>query len=109
MAIDTQAMDALLARIDTVRSALQSPVARQAGPASTTVDFSAALKATIDRVNEAQQGADALAQRFQLGDSKVSLEETMVAMSKASLSFQQMVQVRNRVVAAYQEIMNMQV
>jgi flagellar hook-basal body complex protein FliE len=50
-----------------------------------------------------------MAEQFQLGTSNVSLEDTMVALQKANISFQAMVQVRNKVVAAYNDIMNMQI
>ena len=66
-------------------------------------------KDTVAKVNDTQNQAMGLAERFQLGDSKVTLEDTMVALSKANISFQQMVQVRNRVIAAYHDIMNIQV
>ena len=44
-----------------------------------------------------------------MGDDSVTLPETMVAMQKASISFEAVTQVRNRLLSAYQEIMNMQV
>ena len=72
-------------------------------------DFTAVLKAALDGVNAAQGEADALAKAFQRGEAKVGLEETMVAIAKANVEFQTLVQVRNRLVAAYHEIMNMQV
>jgi flagellar hook-basal body complex protein FliE len=71
--------------------------------------FSSALKAALDGVNSAQKTAEGLAREFQLDNPAVSLEETMVSMQKANISFQAMVQVRNKVVAAYQDIMNMPV
>jgi flagellar hook-basal body complex protein FliE len=72
-------------------------------------DFAAALKASIEGVDASQKASSQLQQRFQLGDSTVTLEDTMVAMAKANLSFQQMVQVRNKVIAAYHDIKNMPV
>jgi flagellar hook-basal body complex protein FliE len=72
-------------------------------------DFTQALNQALEQVSVKQNEAEALAQRFQLGDSNVSLEKTMVALQTANISFQALVQVRNRVVAAYQDIMNMQV
>ena len=48
-------------------------------------------------------------QAFDANDPNVNLQEVMVSLQKANLSFQTMVQVRNRLVNAYQEIMNMQV
>ncbi|HEX4884952.1 MAG TPA: flagellar hook-basal body complex protein FliE [Casimicrobiaceae bacterium] len=117
MPIDPVSMDALLAKMNAMRDTVQRTGAALSGaapvdaPASAkgggSVDFAATLKASIAEVDAAQKASAAVTQRFQLGDPQVSLEETMVAMAKANLSFQQMVQVRNKVVAAYQDIMNM--
>ena len=71
--------------------------------------FGAALARAIEQVDGAQQEAGAQARRFQLGESAASLEETMISMQKANISFQALVQVRNRVVSAYHDIMNMPV
>ena len=72
-------------------------------------DFSNLLKQSIDKVNETQMESKKLSEAFQLGDPNVQLSEVMVASQKASVSFQAMLQVRNKLVNAYQEIMNMQV
>jgi flagellar hook-basal body complex protein FliE len=72
-------------------------------------DFTQALNKALEQVSAQQNEAGDLAQRFQLGDTGVSLEKTMVALQTANISFQALVQVRNRVVSAYQDIMNMQV
>lgn len=71
--------------------------------------FADVLQSAIVRTNETQNGAQALARRFETGDKDVQLHDVMVSLQKANISFQQMVQVRNRLVAAYQDIMNMQV
>ncbi|GAB4356754.1 MAG: flagellar hook-basal body complex protein FliE [Gammaproteobacteria bacterium] len=71
--------------------------------------FAQLLKSSIDQVNDAQQNARRLAEAFEMGDQQVDLAEVMVQMQKASLSFQAMTQVRNKLVSAYQDIMNMQV
>jgi flagellar hook-basal body complex protein FliE len=73
------------------------------------VDFAQALKAALDRVNGSQQSALGLAQRFETGRGEVALHDVMLAMQKANIEFQAVIQVRNRVVAAYQDIMNMQI
>ena len=73
------------------------------------VSFSDALKAQLDNVSKAQNQADDMGKRFASGDDSVSLSDTMISMQKASISFQATVQVRNKLVAAYHEIMNMQV
>jgi len=76
---------------------------------STKVSFSDALKKMLDSVNEQQSKADGLSQRFALGDDNVNLSDVMIERQKASLSLQATVQVRNKLVSAYHEIMNMQV
>jgi len=68
-----------------------------------------ALTAAIDQVNQVQQQAHQMAENFAAGQSDVNLQDVMVNLQKASLSFQQMVQVRNKLVTAYQDIMNMSV
>ena len=70
-------------------------------------DFANLLKNSIESVNAAQQHAGSLAQAFEAGDTKVDLNEVMVSLQKASISFQAMTQVRNKLVSAYQEIMSM--
>ena len=88
-----------------------SPLATASKPAAPAaqVDFSAALKQALDGVNATQNQADALARAFQTGEASVGLEDTMVAIAKAQVSFQTLVQVRNRLVSAYHDVMNMQV
>lgn len=80
-----------------------------AAESASKVSFSDALKAQLDNVSKAQTNAEHLGQRFAAGDDSVSLSDTMIAMQKASISFQATVQVRNKLVSAYHDIMNMQV
>ena len=72
-------------------------------------DFSGMLKSALDKVNDAQERASSLATALEVGDANVTVADVMIAMQKSSLSFQAMTQVRNRLVAAYQEIMSMQI
>lgn len=74
---------------------------------SAPADFANLLKNSIEHVNATQQYAGSLAQAFEVGDAKVDLNEVMVSLQKASISFQAMTQVRNKLVSAYQEIMSM--
>ena len=60
-------------------------------------------------MSNSQKHAEELGQKFALGDDSVSLSDTMIAMQKSSIAFQATVQVRNKLVSAYHEIMNMQV
>lgn len=87
---------------------LQSPT--QASAEGKVEDqFAHLLKTSIDKVSDAQQNATHLANAFELGDQQVNLANVMVALQKANLSFQAMTQVRNKLVSAYQEIMNMNI
>ncbi|MDH5392545.1 MAG: flagellar hook-basal body complex protein FliE [Gammaproteobacteria bacterium] len=72
-------------------------------------DFSNLLKQSIDSVNETQMTAAQLTTAFEKGDPDITLPEVMVALEKASVSFQAMTQVRNKLLSAYQEVMNMPV
>ncbi len=86
-------------------AAQPQPSASQVGAAEG--EFAELLKASINGVNDVQASAAAMAEAFERGDPSVSLPEVMIALQKASLSFQAMTEVRNRLVSAYQEIMNM--
>ena len=79
------------------------------GSATGQSDFSELLKQSVDKVNEAKMESKNLQDAFQAGDPNVQVSEVMVAMQKSNVSFQAMLQVRNKLVSAYQEIMNMQV
>jgi flagellar hook-basal body complex protein FliE len=77
--------------------------------ASEGTGFQQALAQALGSVSESQQSALRLQREVQLDNPTVGLEETMVAMQKAQLGFQATLQVRNRLVQAYSDIMNMQV
>jgi len=72
-------------------------------------DFSEILANSINTVNDNAMNAGKMAKAFEQGDSNVSMAELMINMEKASVSFQAMTQVRNKLLNAYQEIMNMPV
>ena len=76
---------------------------------SNAADFSAMLKSAVDNVNDIQQQAGKLSDSFEKGDPQTNLTEVMVALQKAKISFQAMLEVRNKLVVAYQDIMNMQI
>jgi flagellar hook-basal body complex protein FliE len=95
-------------------------VAAQAGPGTSAVganaatqapsqDFAALLQSAVDEVNNTQMDARQLTRQFEAGNAEVNLQDVVLSLQKASLSFQTMVQVRNKLVSAYQEVMNMQV
>lgn len=106
--MNTQGIDQLLGELRqaAAKAASQEPAAGSAGEAANFADL---LKASLDQVNAAQAQGEQLQQSFDANDPNVNLQDVMVQLQKASLSFQTMVQVRNRLVSAYQEIMSMQV
>lgn len=77
------------------------------GVSSTEGSFSNVLEGALESVNKVQQESSRLAKAYELGDPGVDLTRVMVASQKASISFQAAMQVRNKLVNAYQEIMNM--
>lgn len=109
-AIDTSRIEAMVAQLRAA-AAKATPAAEAAlpadGGATQRVSFESVLKSSLDQVNAAQQHSTQLAQRFATGDTTVSLSDAMISLQKSSIAFQQTVQVRNKLVAAYQEIMAM--
>lgn len=76
---------------------------------TTVPNFQTMFKNAVNNVNEQQQVANSLASRFEQGDASIDLPEVMIALQKSNVSFQAMTQVRNKLVDAYKEIMNMPV
>ena len=70
-------------------------------------DFAELLTQSIDKVNATQMEAGSFVNGFETGTSDANLSEVMVSIQKASVSFQAMVQVRNKLVEAYNDVMNM--
>lgn len=108
MAIDTRNLEQMLSELRAAGAVAQGKPASAAQNAG-GADFSQALTSAIDQVNAAQQQAQQMAQGFAAGNENVNLQDVMINLQKASLSFQQMVQVRNKLVSAYQDVMNMPV
>lgn len=104
--MDTRGIEQLIGEL---RSTAQTASGGSVAPANgeDRVDFAQVLQSALKDVSSAQQEARSLAQEFTAGNPEANLQEVMVNLQKASLSFQQMVQVRNRLVSAYQDIMNM--
>jgi len=69
--------------------------------------FTDTLKGALASVNEAQQKSGALARAFELGDPGADLAKVMVASQQSQIAFRATVEVRNRLVQAYQDVMNM--
>lgn len=77
--------------------------------ASAAGGFAQELQRSLARVSQAQEASYAKAQSFELGEPGVALSDVMIDMQKAGIAFQTAVQVRNRLVSAYQEVSSMPV
>jgi len=117
--IGNEQIQSMLSQLRSAASRINSPQ-HVAGPQnplgsasaatpSTKVDFSQALKSALDQVQSYQSTSESLGKKFALGDNSVGLSDVMMAGQKASISLQSAVQIRNKLVSAYQTIMNMQV
>lgn len=111
--IDSSRIQAMMEQL---KAAATRPAASPLAPAgvaesggATKVSFSDALKNSLDSVNASQVKADELGQAFAAGDDKVNLSDVMISIQKANINMQASVQVRNKLVSAYHEIMNMQI
>ncbi|MDP1527316.1 MAG: flagellar hook-basal body complex protein FliE [Rhodocyclaceae bacterium] len=106
--MDTRNLEQMLSELRAASAVAGGKPAAAAQDAS-GADFGLALKSAIDQVSNAQQQAQQMAQGLASGDESVQVQDVMINLQKASLSFQQMVQVRNKLVSAYQDVMNMPV
>ncbi len=98
--------------IESVVSQLQATagIARnQSVESEPTISFAGQLHAALDRISDTQNAARVQAEKFTLGEPGVALNDVMTDLQKSSISLQMGVQVRNKLVSAYQDIMNMQV
>ncbi|QHE61288.1 flagellar hook-basal body complex protein FliE [Rossellomorea vietnamensis] len=79
---------------------------KNSSPSAATENFSQLLKKSIDEVNKMQVQSDQLTEKLVRGET-VDLHQVMIASQKASITLQTTMEVRNKVVEAYQEIMRM--
>ena len=111
-AIDSGRIEAMMAQL---KAAATRPTGEAAAPVgvgeapAAKVNFSDALKSSLEQVSSSQIKSDEMGKAFAMGDDKVNLSDVMISMQKANINFQATVQVRNKMVSAYHEIMNMQV
>ncbi len=100
----------LLSQMRSMSAQVRPPEsAVKAAPVGAQSDFSALLRESISAVGQSQMEAGRMAASFERGDAGADLGRTMIAVQKADLSLRTMVEVRNKMVDAYKEIMNMPV
>ncbi len=97
----------LLQQLQQLSKLAQQGAEKTSAAAQPNAEFGSMLSKAIDTVNTAQQESASLARQVEAGDGGVSLVKAMIASQKASVAFQATLQVRNKVVSAYQDIMNM--
>lgn len=104
--MDLSGIDAMLSQLQAASTVASGKAPEAAASGS---DFASVLKQSVDQVNATQQDSQKLAKALETGSGSTNLTDVMLSLQKANISFQEMVQVRNRLVTAYNDIMNMQV
>ena len=110
--METSTLDSILAQLRAAQAATRPDQAAQktVQPGKgESGSFSQVLSNAIDSVNDTQMKSAGMQKAFEMGDPDIDLQDVMVQMAKANISFQTMIQVRNRIIAAYQDVMNMPV
>nr|GEU28498.1 hypothetical protein [Tanacetum cinerariifolium] len=109
--IDSSQIQSMIAQLKAhaTRPQLTPPVVQTETTAAPKAEFSDALKTALDAVNDSQMKSSEMGKKFAMGDDSVSLSDLMITMQKSSINFQAAIQVRNKLVTAYHDIMNMQV
>jgi flagellar hook-basal body complex protein FliE len=102
-------------QIQQVLAEMRSLQARASGVAETATigaqpsDFANLMKNSVDHVSTMQNQATALADAYEAGDKSVDLTKVMLEVQKAGLAFHAMTEVRNKLIDAYTQVMNMSV
>ncbi len=103
-------VDQVLAEMRRLSVAAQgSPAESNAVQGASRTEFADLMKESISQVNDTQKAAMKLSSAFSAGDPNVDVTKVMISLQKAGVAFQAMTEVRNRLVTAYQDIMNMPV
>jgi flagellar hook-basal body complex protein FliE len=107
--MDTNGIDQLLSQLQATSRGSSVGATGDAGatPTGGPGDFAALLQSSLEQVSNAQADAKQLAKSLELGAPNVNIEDVIISLQKADVSFQAMVQVRNKLVEAYQQVMSM--
>jgi len=106
--MDVKAMDAIINQLRATE-ALGNSTSAAPGTKGATGSFADTLRHAVDAVNSEQMKAGQMVDAQATGSSQIDVNQIMVALEKADLSFQTMVEVRNKLVSAYKKIMDLQV
>jgi flagellar hook-basal body complex protein FliE len=109
--METTGLDRMLSQLRTAQALAsrkpQTPAVAEASPKQG--DFANVLKSSLSEVARLQNDAAQASKAFTVGDPGTNLQDVMISMQKSTIAFQQTVQVRNKLVQAYHDIMNLQV
>ncbi len=100
-------IQAVLQQIRSVSARIQPPANETPATEPARASFGKLLEQSVQGINQQQKQAEALARAWQLGDPNINLSEVMIASEKAGVAFEAAKQVRNKLVEAYRDIMNM--
>lgn len=99
----------LLSQMASLESMAQGQALQPEQKTEDSKSFSSLIQQAISQVNETQMQAADLARAFEMGDSQIDLSEVMIAVQKSRVAFQALTEVRNNLLSAYQDVMNMPV
>jgi flagellar hook-basal body complex protein FliE len=99
----------VLAEMRALQARAGGGIAESPAAAAQPADFAALMKDSVDHIATMQNQATALANAYEAGDKSVDLTKVMLEVQKAGLAFRAMTEVRNKLVDAYQQVMNMSV
>ena len=103
-------VNSVLAQMKSIEAMAQNrPVVEPQVQAKVRPNFAEMMVKAIDVVNNNQQVAADMQKRFEMGDDSVDLAQVIVNSQKANISFQALTEVRNKLLTAYQDVMNMPV
>ena len=106
---DMKSLRAQIQKPETVQSELSANRVQSSNETQALPKFGDLLSSAVNSVNETQMQSAQMATAYEQGDPNISLTQVMVQSQKASVSFQALTQVRNKVIQAYEDVMKMPV
>jgi flagellar hook-basal body complex protein FliE len=99
----------VLAEMRALQARASGAASEIAPAANSPADFAGLLKDSVDHIAAMQNQATALANAYETGDKSIDLTKVMLEVQKAGLAFRAMTEVRNKLLDAYTQVMNMSV
>ncbi len=109
MAMNNISQASLISQMQALESMSQGKMQPLEQKVDEGTSFSSMMAKAVNQVNETQMEASSMKKAFEMGDDSVDLSEVMIAAQKSTISFEALSQVRNKLLKAYQDVMNMPV